>query len=147
MQYSISGLLYTFSSMSIHAVTPVSGPTKGGTRIVIRLNKPMVLSKLQCSFGPQLVPASFESMSIVLCYSPPLDSAASVTVSLATAAALMDSTASFRYYSEIEVREQNIHSACSPLYSLLLGETSAVSRSIADLWPRVWRDQNHPVNT
>jgi hypothetical protein len=107
LQYSTSGLVYTFSSLSIHAIAPVSGPTRGGTRIVIRLNKPMALSKLQCRFGPQLVPASFDSMSIVLCYSPPAETAASVAVSLATAAALLDSTASFRYDSEIEVRALN----------------------------------------
>ena len=70
-QYSTDHGDFTYTHVhSVHALSPSSGPVRGGTLLLVEGEGFLDVETLSCKFGDILVPAEYVSSSLVRCASP-----------------------------------------------------------------------------
>ena len=73
LDFSTSGVAFTYEEWAIQSVTPLFGPELGGTVLTVRGARLPDTSQLMCMFGNSILRATeWVSSYIVTCQLPPL---------------------------------------------------------------------------
>ena len=122
-QFTDDGVQYEYQEVSLLGVSPVSGPVKGGTLLLLSGMQLHASEStgLYCMFGWEtLVEASFEHTGLVRCTSPDVSTSSSkgmVSMHLMSDDVVYTSTVAFFYEADVSV------SSIYPVSGLVSGGT------------------------